>query len=57
MANLIGVSKASYSKKENSLIKFSSEEAKIVAGEFNKSIEDIFFSSTVSEIETQKEVV
>ncbi|MFL0196452.1 helix-turn-helix transcriptional regulator [Clostridium sp. WILCCON 0269] len=57
MANLIGVSKATYSKKENGLIKFSLKESKIIADEFNKSIEDIFFNSIVSKIETKKEVV
>ncbi|WP_147564672.1 helix-turn-helix transcriptional regulator [Clostridium tyrobutyricum] len=54
MANLIGVSKASYSKKENGLVKFSLVEAKVVADIFKKSIEEIFFNSEVTENETTK---
>ncbi|QCH27959.1 helix-turn-helix transcriptional regulator [Clostridium tyrobutyricum] len=54
MANLIGVSKASYSKKENGLVKFSLVEAKVVADIFKKSIEEIFFNSEVTENETIK---
>ena len=57
MAELIGVSKASYSKKENGLVKFSLKEAKIIADTFNESIEKVFFNSKVTENETKKEVV
>ena len=57
MADLIGVSKASYSKKENGLVKFSLKEAKIIADKFNESIEKIFFTSSVAKNATEKEVV
>lgn len=57
MADLIGVSKASYSKKENGFVKFSLNEAKIIADTFNESIEKIFFNSKVTKNETQQEVI
>lgn len=57
MADLIGVSKASYSKKENGLVKFSLKEAKIIADTFDESIEEIFFNSKVTKNETQQEVI
>lgn len=53
MADLIGVSKASYSKKENGIVKFSLTEAKIIADKFKKSIEEIFFSIKVTQSETK----
>lgn len=43
LANLIGVSSSSYSKKENDIIKFSLNEAKIISDFFGKTIENIFF--------------
>ena len=52
MAELIGVSSASYSKKENGQVKYNLEEAKKIADFFGKSIEAIFFADEVSKSET-----
>ena len=41
-AKLIGVTKATYSKKENGIIKFSLEEAKIIAEKMGMQIEEVF---------------
>ena len=44
MANLLGVkTEAAYYKKESGLIKFSLEEAKLIANKFDMLIEEIFF--------------
>lgn len=51
-ANIIGVSKVNYSKKENGKIKFSLDEAHKISEHFNKSIELIFYANDVSKIET-----
>lgn len=48
MAELIGVTKATYSKKENGLVKFSLDEAKIISDKFRKTIEEIFFNHQVA---------
>lgn len=53
MASLLGVSPASYSKKENGHIKYTLDEAKAIAVFFNKTIEEIFFADEVSKNETQ----
>lgn len=45
MAELIGVSRASYSKKESGQVKYTLEEAKRIADFFGKSIENVFFDS------------
>lgn len=45
LATLIGVSKATYSKKENGIVKFSLEEAKIISDKFKLTIEEIFFNN------------
>lgn len=52
MAQLIGVTKATYSKKENGLVRFSLDEAKIISDKFQETIEHIFFSFKVTENET-----
>ena len=52
MAELIGVSPASYSKKENGQVKCTLEEAKKIADFFGKTIEEIFFADEVSKSET-----
>lgn len=49
MAKVIGVSPASYSKKENGIIRFSLNEAKNIADFFHKSIEEIFYPEEVAE--------
>jgi DNA-binding XRE family transcriptional regulator len=51
MANLLSITKATYSKKENGNIKISLEEANVISKLFNKSIEEIFFETKVSIIE------
>lgn len=48
MARLIGVTKATYSKKENGSVKFSLNEAKLVSDKFQKTIEEIFFNLIVA---------
>lgn len=48
MAELICVSRSSYSKKESGQVGFALEEAKKIADFFGKSIEEIFFDSEVS---------
>jgi len=45
MAKIIGVSAPNYCKKEKGDIKFSLNEAKIIANEFGKQIEEISFDS------------
>lgn len=52
MAMKLGISKATYSKKENGIIKFSLDEAKIISNEFKLSIEEIFFTNEVTQSET-----
>lgn len=52
MAAILEVSPATYCKKENGAIKFSLPEAKKLADFFNTTIEAIFFTNEVSEIET-----
>ncbi|MBQ3110449.1 MAG: helix-turn-helix transcriptional regulator [Clostridia bacterium] len=49
MAKIIGVSPASYSKKENGIIRCSLDEAKKIADFFHKSIEEIFYPEEVVE--------
>jgi len=53
MAELLGLKKALYSKKENGQVKFSLEESKKIADYFNMKIEDIFFEDKVSKMETK----
>lgn len=43
IAKLIGVNKATYSKKENEIVRFTLEEARKIADYFNDSIESVFF--------------
>jgi len=43
MAKTLGISKGTYSKKENGFLKFSLEEAHQLSKFFNMSIEDLFF--------------
>lgn len=45
LAQILNLTKATYSKKENGLVKFSLEEAKLIADKFNKKIEEIFFEN------------
>ncbi len=52
VARILGLTKATYSKKENGLVKFSLEEAKIISTVLNKSIEEIFFEYEVSKNDT-----
>lgn len=52
MAEIIGLTKASYSKKETGSIKFSLREAKVIADYFGMQIEGIFFANNVSKMET-----
>ncbi len=51
MAELLNISKANYSKKENGKLRFSLSEAYQIAQFYNKSIEDIFFKHEVSNTE------
>lgn len=51
-AEIIGVSKVNYGKKENGNIKFSLDEAHKIAKHFNKPIEAIFYEYEVSKNET-----
>ncbi|MFN3092162.1 helix-turn-helix domain-containing protein [Bacillus siamensis] len=43
MAKTLGITKATYSKKENGSIKFSLEESKILADFFETTIDELFF--------------
>lgn len=53
MADLLGLkTEAAYYKKESGLIKFSLEEAKIVADRLGLTVEEIFFDHKVANIET-----
>lgn len=45
MAKLLGLSKGTYSKKENGTVKFSLIEAKRISEVFKKNIEEIFFEN------------
>lgn len=53
IAKSLGLTKATYSKKENGLVKFSLDEAKVISTVFNKSIEEIFFKREVSKMDTK----
>lgn len=48
MADIIGVSRVNYSKKEAGNIKFSLPEATAIANHFGVSIEDVFFENDCS---------
>lgn len=52
LAKIINVSAVNYSKKENGNVKFSLNEARVIAQHFNKSIEELFFNDKVSKKET-----
>lgn len=52
LAIVLGLTKATYSKKENGTVKFSLNEAKKIADYFNMGIEELFFDYEVSKIET-----
>ena len=53
MANLLGLkTEAAYYKKESGLIKFSLEEARLVANKLDLTVEEIFFSQNVAKSET-----
>lgn len=52
LAKVLGITKATYSKKENGLVKFSLDEAKLISDRFKRKIEDIFFENKVSKIDT-----
>jgi len=54
MARLINTTKGNYSKKESGLLRFSLQEAKIIAEHFGDTIENIFFEPVVSEIEINR---
>lgn len=43
MAKTLGITKATYSKKENGSIKFSLEESKVLADFFETTIDELFF--------------
>lgn len=45
LAKIIGVNKATYSKKENEQVRFSLEEARTIANYFKDTIESVFFNS------------
>ena len=47
LLNLLGVTKATYYRKETGCIKFSLEEAKKIADFFGKKVEEIFFANEV----------
>lgn len=51
LAALIGVTSATYSRKENGTIRFSLTEAKTIADFFDSAIEDIFFDDDCTNIE------
>lgn len=50
-AKIINVSTVNYSKKENGVVKFSLNEAKLISEHFGKPIEVIFFANEVSKSE------
>jgi DNA-binding XRE family transcriptional regulator len=54
LANLLGVTVATYSRKENGIIKFSLNEAKKIADYFKLKVEDIFFDHEVTENGTKE---
>lgn len=52
MAKALGVTKATYSKKERGKITITLQEAQIIATLFKSTIDDIFFDNKVSFKET-----
>jgi DNA-binding XRE family transcriptional regulator len=52
LIDLLGISKVNYLKKERGIVRFSLSEAKKISDFFAMSIEEIFFDSCVSKIET-----
>lgn len=55
-AKIINVSTVNYSKKENGAVKFSLNEAHLIAAHFDKPIETIFFAHEVSKNEPLSKV-
>lgn len=51
-AKIIDVSTVNYSKKENGVVKFSLNEARMISSHFKKPIESIFFTCEVSKNES-----
>ncbi|MEX5836439.1 helix-turn-helix transcriptional regulator [Bacillus velezensis] len=47
MARTLGITKATYSKKENSYIKFSLEESRVLANFFETTIDELFFDENL----------
>lgn len=45
MAEMLGMTPASYNRKENGVRKFNIQEAKIIADFFHTTIENIFFAN------------
>ena len=54
LARLLNISLPNYSKKENGIIKFSIVEAKILAGFFGLTIEELFFENEFSKTENSQ---
>ena len=54
MAKVLGITKATYSKKERGKIIITLTEARKIALLFGGNIEDIFFDKSVSLIDTQE---
>ncbi|WP_144533502.1 helix-turn-helix transcriptional regulator [Bacillus pumilus] len=52
MARKLGITKATYSKKENGSIKFSLEESKVLADFFETTIDELFFDKKQLEAKT-----
>lgn len=48
LANLLGIQKSTYSRKENGHVTITLEEAKIISDYYNMYIEDIFFAPKVT---------
>lgn len=55
-AKIINVSTVNYSKKENGAVKFSLNEARLIAEHFDRPIEAVFFAHEVSKNESLSKV-
>lgn len=55
IAGILGISLGNYNKKESGKIRFSLNEAKLIADFFDTTIEEIFFTNKVSKNETRLE--
>lgn len=51
MADILGMSVSTYSKKENGDLRFSLKDAKVISDYFHESMESLFFTDDISKME------